>query len=160
MSKSGPGKHFRKGITLAGLFAMFPDDETAEKWFIESRWPDGVRCALCDSENVSKSTHPQMPFHCRDCRRQFSVKTNTVMRRSKLGYPKWVVAIYRMTTNLKGISSTKLSRDLGVTQKTAWHLAHRIREAWDQMIERFGGEVEVDETYATDLGNQPEHKLR
>ena len=151
MSKSGPGKHFRKGITLAGLFAMFPDDETAEKWFIETRWPDGVRCAICDSENVAESTHPQMPFHCRDCRRQFSVKTNTVMHRSKLGYQKWVVAIYQMTTNLKGISSMKLSRDLGVTQETSWHLAHRIREAWDQVIEQFGGGVEVDETYVGGL---------
>lgn len=92
---------------------MFPDDETAEKWFIETRCPDGVRCAICDSENVAESAHPQMPFHCRDCRRQFSVKTNTVMHRSKLGCQKWVVAIYQMTTNLKGISSMKLSRDLG-----------------------------------------------
>ncbi len=151
MPQSAPGKHFRKGITLTELFAMFPDDEAAERWFIETRWPDGVRCAICDGDNVAVSAHPQMPFDCRDCRRQFSAKTNTVMHRSKLGYQKWIIAIYQLTTNLKGVSSMKLSRDLGVTQKTAWHLAHRIREAWDQMVEQFGGGVEVDETYVGGL---------
>lgn len=117
MPQSAPGKHFRKGITLAELFAMFRDDEAAEKWFIATRWSDGVRCALCDGDNVAKSAHPQMPFDCRDCRRQFSAKTNTVMHRSKLGYQKWIIAIYQLTTNLKGVSSMKLSRDLGVTHK-------------------------------------------
>ena len=144
---TGPGKHFRKGISLAGLFELFPDDEAAEEWFVASRWPDGIRCAYCDSDNVQASTHPQMPYHCRNCRRQFSAKTNTVMHKSKLGYQKWAVAIYQVCTNLKGISSMKLSRDLGVTQKTAWHLAHRIREAWDELAEQFGGPVEADETY-------------
>ena len=143
----GPGKYFRKGISLAGLFQMFPDDEAAEEWFVSTRWPDGVRCAYCDSDDVQGSTHPQMPYHCRACRRQFSIKTNTVMHKSKLGYQKWVIAIYQVCTNLKGVSSMKLSRDLGVTQKTAWHLAHRIREAWEDMAELFGGPVEADETY-------------
>lgn len=70
-----------------------------------------------------------MRFWCIDCRKHFSVKTNTVMHRSRLGLQQWGIAIYQMTVNLTGLSSMKLSRDLGVTQKTAWHLAHRIREA-------------------------------
>ena len=82
-----------------------------------------------------------MPYHCGDCRKFFSV-----MHSSKVGYQKWAIAIYLMTTNLKGVSSMKLHRDIGVTQKTAWHMAHRIREVWegddDEVFAR-----EVDEAY-------------
>lgn len=148
MAQSAPGQHFRKGITLIQLFQEFPDDKTAEKWFIANRWTDGIRCAHCDGYNVSEnSKHPQMPFHCRDCRKFFSVKTNSFMHSSKIGYQKWLIAIYLMTTNLKGISSMKLHREIGVTQKTAWHMTHRIREAWNLEADKFTGEVEVDETY-------------
>ena len=149
MSKSAPGKHYRNGITLAQLFKMFPDDETAEKWFVETRWPDGLRCAHCDGENVGeRGKHPRMPYHCGDCRKFFSAKTNSIMHSSKVGYQKWAIAIYLMTTSLKGVSSMKLHRDIGVTQKTAWHMAHRIREAWEgDDDEVFAGPVEVDEAY-------------
>jgi len=147
MAQSAPGKHFRKGITLMQLFQQFPDDKTAEAWFIENRWGDNIRCAHCEGDNVSESTHPQMPFHCRDCRKHFSVKTNSFMHSSKVGYQKWLIAIYLMTTGIKGVSSMKLHRDIGVTQKTAWHMAHRIREAWNLESDKFYGEVEVDETY-------------
>ena len=77
----------------------------------------------------------------------FSLKTGTVMESSKLGYQTWAVALYLVSTNLKGISSMKLHRDLRVTQKTAWHLAHRIREAHRTRIDLFEGPVEVDETF-------------
>ena len=148
MAQEAPGKHFRKGITLIQLFEMFPDDKTAEQWFIENRWSKGLRCAHCEGANVGEhGKHPQMPFHCRDCRKFFSVKTNSFMHSSKVGYQKWLIAIYLMTTNLKGISSMKLHREIGVTQKTAWHMTHRIREAWNLESEAFYGEVEVDETY-------------
>lgn len=148
MARSAPGKHFRKGITLMELFQMFPDDKTAEEWFIENRWPDGLRCVHCEGDNVAEQgNHPQMPFHCRDCRKFFSVKTNSFMHSSKVGYQKWVVAVYLITSSLKGVSSMKLHRDIGVTQRTAWHMAHRIREAWNIGSETFEGEVEVDESY-------------
>ena len=85
-----------------------------------------------------------MPYHCGDCRKFFSVKTGTVMQSSKIGYRKWALAIYLMTTSVKGTSSIKLHRDIGVTQKTAWHMAHRIREAWASKNEPLSGTVEVD----------------
>ena len=148
-AKNAPGKSFRKGISLIDLFEMFPNDATAEAWFVDARWPDGVRCAHCDGDNVSlDSKHPVMPYHCRACRKFFSVKTNTVMHSSKLGYRKWAMAIYIVTTGIKGASSMKLHRDLEITQKTAWHMAHRIRETWaDGTGDVFAGPVEVDETY-------------
>ena len=102
----------------------FPDDATAEAWFIKTRWPDGIRCTHCDSANVARNgNHPSMPFHCKDCRKFFSVKTGTVMESSKLGYQKWALAIYIVTTGIKGTSSMKLHRDIRVSQKTAWHLS-------------------------------------
>ena len=148
MAKKAPGKHYRKGITLVDLFQRFPDDVTAEKWFVECRWADGIRCAYCESENVNDhATHATMPYRCRDCGKRFSVKTNSVMHASNLGYQKWVIAIYLITTSLKGVSSMKLHRDLGITQKSAWHMLHRIREAWEFVNNVFDGEVEADETY-------------
>jgi len=148
MAQKAPGKHYRKGITLARLFQMFPDDETAEAWFIKSRWPDGIRCPYCDSDKINdRATHKTMPFRCNGCKKRFSVKSKSIMHSSNLGYQKWAIAMYLVTTNLKGISSMKLHRDLGITQKTAWHMLHRIRAAYTDTNELFSGEVEVDETY-------------
>lgn len=88
-----------------------------------------------------------MPYRCRRCRKFFSVRTGTVMQNSKLGAKVWVWAIYLMATNLKGVASMKYYRDFNVTQKTAWHLAHRIRETWNDSKGLFSGPVEVNETY-------------
>ena len=152
MAKNAPGKHYRKGLTLAALFDMFPDDTTAEQWFADIRWPDDVGCPRCGSINVQDgTTHPTMRYRCRDCRKFFSVKTGTVMQSSKLGCRTWAIAIYLFNTGIKGTSSMKLHRDLGITQKAAWHLAHRIRETWDDQQGAFAGPVEVDETYVGGL---------
>ena len=147
--RSAPGKHWRKGMTLVELIAKFPDDEAAEAWFASIRWPDGVRCPHCDHDSIQHpTTHPTMPYRCRGCRRFFSVRVGTVMQDSKLGYQKWAIAVYLFNTNIKGTSSMKLHRDLGISQKSAWHLAHRIRETWtDRQPEPFHGPVEADETY-------------
>ena len=148
MAHKAPGKHSRKGITLPQLFRMFPDDATAEQWFVDSRWPDGVRCAYCDSDNVKDNAkHPTMPFRCNCCKKQFSVKTNSVMHSSKIGYQNWAIAIYLVGASLKGVSSMKLHRDLGITQKSAWHMLARIRKAYEEINTMFDGEVEVDESY-------------
>ena len=112
------------------------------------RWRDGPACPHCQSHNVqSGAAHPSMPYRCRGCGKRFSVRTGSVMAESKLGYQVWAIAIYLLTTGLKGVSSMKLHRDLGITQKSAWHLAHRIRAAWERGPGLFGGPVEVDETY-------------
>lgn len=70
-------------ISLVELFERFPDDSTALEWFESCRWPDEVRCAHCDSDNVFEAEPPQMPYRCRDCKKHFSVKTNCFMYGSK-----------------------------------------------------------------------------
>ena len=151
MAQKAPGKAYCKGITLRGLLRLFPDNDAAERWFIEQRWGDEPWCPHCGSVNVREDhKHPTMSHRCREkeCRKHFSVRTNSVMARSKLGYQDWVIAIFLLTTSLKGVSSMKLHRDLGITQKSAWHLAHRLRAAWTEAeAATFGGPVEADETY-------------
>ena len=148
MARNAPGRHYREGITLAALTRMFPDDAAAEAWFVSARWPDGVRCPRCGSGDVQeRPTRKPQPYRCRACRRDFSVKTDTLMHSSPLGLQTWAMAIYLCTTNLKGVSSMKLHRDLGIAQSSAWHLAHRIREAWEDGGEGpFSGPAEADET--------------
>ena len=148
MATNAPGMHFREGISLIQLFRMFPDDATAERWFIHTRWPNGMACPRCGSMNVNeRTTHKTMPHRCRDCRRYFSAKTGTVMECSRLGYQMWVIAVYLFSTTLKGVSSMKLYRDLNITQRSAWYLNHRIRTAIAEENTSFSGFVEVDETY-------------
>ena len=149
MTQAAPGKSHRKGITFAQLFKMFPDDETATAWIERTRWPEGATCPHCKSDRITHPVkHKTMTHRCKDCRKWFSVRTGTMMECSRLGLQTWVIAVYLLNTDLKGQSSMKLHRDLGVTQKTAWHLAHRIREAWeDNGSSLFAGPVEADETY-------------
>ncbi len=148
MKKQGPGKWFRKGITLIEVIAMFPDDESAERWFAAMRWPDGHACPHCRGSSVqSGAAHPSMPYRCRGCGKRFSVRTGSVMADTKLGYRTRAVALFLLATGIKGVSSMKLHRDPGISRKSAWHLAHRIRACWERAQGLFAGPVEVDETY-------------
>ncbi len=144
----GPGKAYRKGMTLIDVVKKFDTEEKAEAWFIEQRWPDGVTCPFCQSTEVSpRPTRKPQPFRCRACRKDFSVKTGTVLHSSNIPLSKWAIGFYLFMTNLKGVSSMKLHRDLGIGQKAAWHMAHRIRETLDTTGGKFAGPVEADETY-------------
>ena len=149
-TKSGPGKHHRKGIDLFEAVEQFSDDEKANDWFVARRWPDGIRCLECDSDKVlrRKSNRKTPLYHCNTCKYDFTVKVGTIMEDSKIPLRKWTLAFYLISTNLKGVSSMKLHRDLGITQKSAWFMEHRIREIWeDETDVKFEGPVEADETY-------------
>ena len=135
-------------MTLMQASRESSDEAKSEQFCLDTRWPDGVVCPFCQSSNVAaRPSRKPAPFRCRSCRKDFSVKTGTIMEGSKLSLGTWLFAMYLMSTSLRGVSSMKLHRDLGVTQKTAWFLEHRIRKAWETETGLFGGPVEVDETY-------------
>ena len=147
MAHKSPGKSDREGVSLMALADMFPTEESAREWFEARVWPNGRYCPECGSVRTHDAGHNDMPYRCSDCRGYFSVKTGTVMRNSHLPLRKWVFAIYLHLTSLKGVSSMKLHRDIGVPQKTAWFMLQRIREAWESDNSLFTGPIEIDETY-------------
>ena len=147
MAHKSPGKSDREGITMVRLCDMFPTEESARYWFESRVWPDGRHCPHCGSMRTHEASHNNMPYRCSDCRGYFSVKTGTVMHKSHIPLRKWVFAIYLHLTSLKGVSSMKLHRDIGVSQPCAWFMLQRIRKAWEGDDNLFAGPVEIDETY-------------
>ncbi len=144
-----PGKAFREGVSLIELMDLFPDEQTATAWFEQVLWGDDRECPRCTGAKTKAVPDADpMPYWCSDCRKYFSVRTATAIERSKVPLRKWAIAIYLCLTSLKSVSSMKLHRDLHVTQKTAWFMLHRLREAWGYNNGGpFDGPVEVDETY-------------
>ena len=149
MTGKAPGKSHREGISVMQLADMFPDEQSAVKWFETIQWPNGRHCPRCGStetKDVPKAN--PMPYWCPACKRYFSVRTGTSMESSRLPLRKWAFAVYLYVTNLKGVSSMKLHRDLEITQKTAWFMLHRLREAWGEAgLPDMAGPIEVDETF-------------
>lgn len=159
MAYTGPGKAYREGLSFFEIVDMFGTEEAARRWFERERWPDGPFCPHCGSFNVQSGIrHRTMTHRCRDCPKKpmFSLKTGTVMHSSKLSYRVWAVAIYSVATNIKGISSMRLHRELGISQKAAWHLLHRIREGFAlNHPPKLAGTVEVDAMY---VGGKQENR--
>ena len=150
MAQQAPGRHYRQGIGMLKLFEMFPDEKAAIQWLEEQRWPGGERfCPDCGSLDYAHTAHHRsMPYRCRDCRNYFSVAKGTVMERTHIPLRKWVIALYLMTTNLKGVSSMKIHRELDLPQNTAWFLMQRIREGFLQNVGKpLPGPKEVDEAF-------------
>jgi transposase-like protein len=134
------------------FFHKFPDEEAARKFFEGRRWGCEPVCGHCGSVSVTEcKDHKPMAYRCKDCRAHFSVRTGTVLAESRLPLLKWLLAIYMLTSARKGIPSTQMARELGITQKSAWFLAQRIRETWlksdDGEDNEMGNHVQVDETF-------------
>ena len=137
----------------------FNDDEAARKHLEAIRWPTGAVCPHCGglerNSKLNGESHRPGLYFCGDCREQFTVTVGTVFERSKIPLHKWVLATHLLCSSKKGMSSHQLHRTLGITYKTAWFMAHRIREAMNTMptglLGGGGGTVEADETY---WGNQ------
>ena len=150
MAQKAPGKAYRKGLTLLQIADLFRDEADAKAWVEGQRWSNNPECPYCGTANVqSNIKHKTMMYRCRECpnKAMFSLKTGTVMEGSNLKYRVWAIAMYLFTTNLKGISSMRLHRELGIGQKAAWFMLHRLRKVFDAHTSLFAGPVEVDETY-------------
>jgi transposase-like protein len=136
--------------TLQEAIIYFADFENCRRFVIDLRWSDGkVRCPYCGSEKVSYLENAKL-YKCYGDhpKPKFSLKVGTIMEDSALGVDKWLAAMWLIVNCKNGISSCEIARDLGITQKSAWHMAHRIRYALHHgSIEKFSGEVEADETF-------------
>jgi transposase-like protein len=138
---------------LLEMSRYFTDGDVCVDFVAAMRWPIGVMCPWCDSRRVSYLSSRRI-WKCmsKECHKQFSVKSGSVFEDSPIGLDKWLVAVWLVVNCKNGISSYEISRDLGVTQKTAWFMLHRIRLAlqngsWEKLGGAEGGPVEVDETF-------------
>ncbi|MBA3715902.1 MAG: IS1595 family transposase [Pyrinomonadaceae bacterium] len=134
--------------TLLGAIKYFADVETAIGFVAALRWPDGVICPRCDATGVCYRLSTRPLWKCRACKKQFSVKVGSIFEDSPIGLDKWLPAMWMLVNCKNGVSSYEIARDLGVTQKTAWFMLHRLRLAVQtKSFEKIGGSVEIDETY-------------
>jgi len=134
--------------TLAQAIKYFADADNALNFMVSIRWPDGHACCPSCGKSNAALLKTRRIFKCRECGKQFSVKIGTIFEDSPLGLDKWLPAFWMIVNAKNGISSCELGRALGVTQKTAWFMLHRIRLAMQNgSMDKLSGEVEADETY-------------
>ncbi len=150
----------RSTISTFKLFELFPDEETARTYLEGRLWPNGAFCPDCRS-NERITTRLGGFYRCNACKLDFTVRTGTIFGRSHVPLHKWVYAMYLLVTARKGISSMQLAKEIGVTQKSAWFMLQRLREACgsDSGIGKMDGTVEVDECFVGGLeANKHERK--
>lgn len=158
-----PKKHARKTLTLSALAKQYSDEEAAYKYFENLLWSNGIVCPHCGAIDKAHYVEPKTEtrttrigtktyrriWWCAECRKEFSVLVGTIFEDSKIPLSKWLLAFQELCSDKNGISSCELARKLGITQKSAWHLAHRIRYAIarSSFSTKLTGTVEADETY-------------
>ena len=133
-------------ISTFQLFALIPDQETA-RMYLESRlWPEGPKCSVC-GKGERITTRKGGFYRCNACKQDFTVRTGTIFERSHVPLHKWIYAMYLLVTSRKGISSMQLAKEIGITQKSAWFVLQRLREACGNDMTLLSGIVEIDEAY-------------
>lgn len=142
--------------SLIQMMEAIPDEQAAIDHFTAIRWKSGAFCPHCGSTKVYHFSD-RKNHKCGDCRKRFSIRVGTIFEDSKLPLRKWLLAIWLITSHKKGIASTQLAKDIGITQKSAWFVTHRLREAIrTQSFNRpLDGEIESDETF---IGGKEKNK--
>src|SRR5436190_12137449 len=135
--------------TLLGAVKYFADIETCIAFVAALRWPNGVECPRCAAGPESTyRLSTRALWKCRGCKKQFSIKVGSIFEDSPIGLDKWLPALWMLVNCKNGVSSYEIARDLGVTQKSAWFMLHRLRLAVEsKSFEKIAGHVEIDETY-------------
>ena len=136
-----------KVLSAYEFMQKFASKRKAVKFYEKSRWPEGITCPHCQSKRIYEVKNRLGSYQCKDCRKTFTVQTGTVFEKSKIALRKWLYAVYLLQTARKGISSLQLSKQIGVTQKTAWFMLHRLREACKAKSFKMSGSVTSDEAY-------------
>jgi transposase-like protein len=141
-------------ISTFQLFAMFPDQETARVYLEGRLWPHGPKCPVCGlGERITARAGGY--YRCNQCKEDFTVRTGTIFERSHVPLHKWIYAMYLLVTARKGISSMQLAKEIGITQKSAWFVLGRLREACGNDLTALRGIVEIDECY---IGGREKNK--
>ena len=146
------------GVTVSFLqvIEMFPNAEVAREFLEDHRWGGHVHCPTCGKDRVTARKGERLGYYrCRVCEDEFTVRTGTIFERSHVPLHKWLYAIYLLVTARKGISSMQLSKELSVTQATAWFMLGRLREACGGDMGKLAGIVEADETF---IGGKEKNK--
>src|SRR5665213_725015 len=149
-----------KFTNLIECSSYFSDENKCLEHLKQQRWKDGIFCPHCGTTKVYAFTDNKR-YKCSSCRKQFTAKVGTIFEGTKVPLQKWYAAIYLITSHKKGISSLQLHRDLGVTQKTAWYMLHRVRVSLGLEISpvKLTGTIEADETFIGGKeGNKHQHK--
>lgn len=129
------------------LFKTFPDAESGRKYLEGRLWPTGAKCATCKtSERVTSRKDGY--YRCNACKIDFTVRTETIFERSHVPLHKWIYAMYLLATTSKGVSSLQLSKQIGITQKSAWSVLQRLREACGNDLIIPKGIVELNGPYS------------
>ncbi len=149
-------KDLKQFKTLFDLLTFFNDEQVCRDYLANIRWSGKPVCPYCKHDKVFKFTNGKV-YKCAECKKQFSVRVGTIFEDSKIPLQKWFAAIYLISSHKKGISSLQLHRDLGVTQKTAWFMLHRVRHGYGlkPQTEKLTGVVEADETF---IGGKEKNK--
>lgn len=137
-------------INLIGFYNRFSTEQSCRDYLEKARWGDEIVCPKCGVVGNSYKYKKGNLYKCGDCRKQFTVRVDTIFEDSKISLQKWFLAIYFATSLKKGISSIQLSKYIGITQKSAWFMLHRIRhavESGDYNKPQLSGDVEIDECY-------------
>jgi len=144
-------------LTVYEFFKLFPDSKTAIKYFEKIRWNNKPECPYCESKRISKRKIPY--YRCKTCLNDFTVCTASIFERSKVPMHKWLFTIYLLQTSSKGISSLQLSKEIKVTQKSAWFMLHRLRETCKEDLGTLSGVISIDETFFGGL-RENKHKSK